>query len=190
MNDADKFESLLGDWESGNENALARLIPLVYKELRKKAHGRKRRGFQDDSIQSTELVHEAFCKLNKMTKLKLDTKEALIGNATIVMKQILLDRADARNTLKRGGGVRPEPLEENTPEFHGTVGGVDVADLYEALNKLAVSDPRAHRLIELRFFGGLDIDEAASLLGISSHTAKRDWRQAKTTLESLLKPRT
>ena len=159
-----------------NGAALAELMPLVYDELRRLARGylgRERRAF---TLQPTALVNEAYVRLLKDRKQDWRTRAQVIGIAAMAMRQILIEAARARAAQKRGGDVDRVTLDE------GLV-SVDVLAVDDALHKLAAFDAEQARLVELRFFGGLTIEESAAALGISPATVKRHWAVARAWLQ-------
>lgn len=171
---------LLFDWTNGDEAALARLMPLLYEELRGMAESYLRHEPSGQTLQPTALVHEAYLRLVAQHLPDWRNRSHFFGVASQLMRQILVDRARVRRALKRGGGVRKVSLEDTVsfaPERDA-----DLLALDEALDSLAAIDPRKCRAIELRFFGGLDIDETARVLGISSATVGRELRVAKAWL--------
>jgi RNA polymerase sigma factor (TIGR02999 family) len=170
---------LLIDWSHGDREALSRLMPLVYDELRRLAGSYLRRERPDHTLQPTALVHEAFIKLVGQ-ELSLQNRAHFFGVAAQVMRCILVDHARGHETAKRGGGAQRFTLEEvmDTP----LESQVDLLALDDALNDLARLDPQQARIVELRYFGGLTIEETAEVLGISPATVKREWRLARTWL--------
>lgn len=170
---------LLFAWSHGDADALARLMPLVYDELRRLASSYLRRERPDHTLQPTALVHEAFLKLVGQ-ELNLQNRAHFFGVAAQVMRCILVDHARGHDAAKRGSGVQHFALEEvlDTPD----TSQVDVLALDEALNDLTRLDPQQARIVELRYFGGLTIEETAEVLGLSPATVKREWRLARTWL--------
>lgn len=157
-----------------------RLLPLVYDELRGMAHGyllRERRGH---TLSTTALVHEAYLKLVDRTRTPIESRAYFFGAAARAMRQVLVDRARHRMRQKRGGGQRPVTLEER--HLLADHFAADLLDLDEALRRLAEIEPRAARVVECRFFGGLTVEETAEVLDVSSRTVKRDWIMAKAWL--------
>ncbi len=161
--------------------ALAELMPLVYDELRRLARGylgRERRAY---TLQPTALVNEAYLRLLKDRKQNWRTRAHVIGIAAMAMRQILIEAARARNAQKRGGALARVTLDEGL--VAGEARTVDVLAVDDALRRLAVIDAEQARLVELRFFGGLTIEEAAEALGISPATVKRHWAVARAWLQ-------
>ena len=161
--------------------ALAELMPLVYDELRRLARGylgRERRGV---TLQPTALVNEAYVRLLKDRKQDWRTRAQVIGIAAVAMRQILIEAARARAAQKRGGDVDRVTLDEGL--VAGEERSVDVLAVDAALDKLAAFDAEQARLVELRFFGGLTIEESAAALGVSPATVKRHWAVARAWLQ-------
>lgn len=170
---------LLRAWGRGDEGALETLIPLIYKELHQRAHrymGRERRG---NSLQATALIHETYLRLVG-SPVAWESRNHFFAIAARLMRRILVDRARARRSLKRGGEGRPVSLDDE----HLVVGPPhrDLVSLDDALSALAVVDPRKSRVVELRFFGGLSVEETAEVLKVSPQTVSRDWKLAKVWL--------
>lgn len=163
-----------------NDDAVGRLLPLVYAELRDMAHGyllHERRGH---TLSTTALVHEAYLKLVDATRAPVDGRSYFFGAAARAMRQILVDHARHRMRQKRGGGQRQVTLEEQ--HLLADHFAAEVLDLDEALHRLSELEPRAARVVECRFFGGLSVEETAGVLGVSTRTIKRDWIMAKAWL--------
>lgn len=170
---------MLVAWSDGDETARSRLIGAVYGELRALARGYLRRERPDHSLAPTALVHEAFLKLIDQRQVNWKSRAHFFAIAARFMRRLLVDHARARSADKRDGGRRV-PLEETTATAGPT--DVDVIDLDAALEKLARVDPRQSELVELRFFGGLTVDEAAAVLGVAPATVDRDWALARAWL--------
>jgi RNA polymerase sigma factor (TIGR02999 family) len=168
---------LLRAWRDGDDAALERLIPIVEADLRRLARGYMRRERADHTLQVTALINEAFLKLTDARQLQWQDRAHFLGITARLMRRVLVDHARARGYEKRGGGLKKVPLDEGvavSPEL-----ALNVLALDRALEKLANLDPRRARVIELRFFGGLSVDEAAEVLHVSADTVKRDWRLAR-----------
>jgi RNA polymerase sigma factor (TIGR02999 family) len=174
---------LLQAWSEGDASARDRLIPLIYGELRRRAAGHLRRERPGFTLRPTHLVHETYLKLCAQNAA-WQNREQLFAVASSLMRRILVDHARKRGSAKRGRGLRvtlAEGLAASTPAEP------DLLDLDTALDELAALDARQARLVELRFFGGLSIEETAAELGISLATANRDWVTAKSFLYRRLK---
>src|SRR6266550_7673018 len=171
---------LLRAWSAGDESALDTLIPLVYDDLHRAAHLYMAREAPDNTLQTTALVNEVYLRLLGAREVDWQNRAHFLAVCATVMRRILIDVARSRRSLKRGGSAEHLPLDEailvsNTPR-------VDLLDLDEALKKLAAVDARQARVVELRFFGGLSVDESAQVLNVSQETVHRDWRLAKEWL--------
>jgi len=184
---ADQVERLLARAAGGDEEAMAELMPLVYDELRRIAGRYMRRERPGQTIQATALVHEAYLRLLRDRAKNWHTRAHFVGIAANAMRQILVERARARGAAKRGGGGARVTIDEGA--IAGPSQPVDVEALDEALERLAALDARQARIVELRFFGGLTVEEAADVLGISPATLKRDWTVARAWLKRELDER-
>jgi len=170
---------LLRAWSDGDANALEQLTPIVYDELHRLARRYLRGERRDHSLQTTALVNEAYLRLVDHTRMEWQDRAHFFAVSAQVMRRILVDHARRRN-VKRGGGLRRVALEEAT-----MIGGerpTDLAALDDALTSLAERDPRKAQVVEMRFFGGLSVEESAEVLGVSPVTVMRDWRTAKAWL--------
>ena len=165
---------------SGDHRALDELLPHVYGELRRIAGRYVRRERQGGTLQATALVHEAYLRLSKDTDLSFENRAHLLGIAARAMREILVDRARARGAQKRGGRDVRITLDEGM--LADAAGQVDTLALHAALEKLAALDPQQERIVELRFFGGLTIEETAAALDLSSATVEREWATARLWL--------
>jgi RNA polymerase sigma factor (TIGR02999 family) len=177
--DVEDVSELLRAWSGGDQSALSRLTPIVYDELRRLARRYMRRERPGHSLQTTALVNEAYMRLVDYERMQWQDRAHFFAVSAQVMRRILVEHA-RRHNLKRGGAVRHVSLEEAA-----TVGpeqDTDMAALDEALNSLATIDPRKVQVVELRFFGGLSVEETAEVLKLSTVTVKRDWRAARTWL--------
>ena len=171
---------LLRDWANGDQAALKQLTPRVYKEPRRIAGHFMKNERPDATIQATALVHEAYLKLVDVTNVDWQHRAHFFAVSATMMRHILLDRARKRVAGKRGGRAPRVNLEE-TPDVSSRRAG-EVIALDDALNALARVDPRKARVIELRFFGGLSVEETAEVLKVSPDTVMRDWRLARAWL--------
>jgi RNA polymerase sigma-70 factor (ECF subfamily) len=176
---------LLMAWGNGDQDALSRLMPLVYDELHRLAEGYMRREHAGHTLQTTALLNEAYIKLVDSSRVRWQNRAHFFAVAAQLMRRILVDFARNRRYQKRGGDWRQVTLGEGL----GVVTNVDsdLVALDEALQELAKLDPRKARVVELRFFGGLSLEEAAEALKISTDTVGRDWRAAKAWLKRELK---
>jgi RNA polymerase sigma-70 factor (ECF subfamily) len=176
---------LLADVQNGRPDAASQLMPLVYEELRRLARGQMRRERSDHTLQATALVHEAYFRLVNQPERTWQNRTHFIRIAAQVMRRMLIDHARARRTAKREGGLHRVPLDE--PLLLTEQQSDELLALNEALERLAHFDARQSRVVELRFFGGLTVEEAAEALGISPKTVKRDWTVARAWLHRAVK---
>ena len=184
----DDVTRLLQEWRNGSQEALDRLIPLVYAELRTLAARYLSRERHDHTLQTTALVHEAYVKLIDQHSVDWQNRAHFFGIAANLMRRILVDDARHRSRHKRGSGAKPEVLDDlpvAAPE--AALDAVDTIALDQALQELEKIDPGQARLVELRFFGGLTLDETAAVLEVSPSTVKREWAIAKGWLYRALK---
>jgi RNA polymerase sigma-70 factor, ECF subfamily len=172
---------LLQAWASGNERAFDNLLPLVYDELRRQARRYMRAQPEGHTLQTTALVHETYLRLVGRPPVRWQGRAHFLGVAAKAMRSILVDHARARSAAKRGASARMITFNEATG-VAAPQASVDVLALDEALARLAELDPRKSQLVELRYFGGLSIDEAAAVLGVSPATVKREWTTARAWL--------
>ena len=177
---SDDVTALLLAWRGGEERALDRLIPVVEHQLRRIAQRFMGRERADDTLQPTALVNEAYLRLVDMNQVSWTDRVHFFALTARLMRRILVDRARARRTAKRGGLVQWVTLDEEI--LPGCAVQPDLVELDEALETLARIDPRRSQVVELRFFGGLDANEIAELLRVSRATVKRDWTLARTWL--------
>lgn len=171
---------LLRAWTGGDCEALDRLMPIVYGELRLIARGRMLRERSNHTLQPTALVNEAYVRLIDMRQVHWQDRVHFFAVSAGIMRRILVDHARARGYLKRGGGVLRVTLEKATAIT--PVRNAKLTDLDDALNALAKLDARKAQIAQLRFFGGLNVQEAAAVLGVSAETVHRDWRISKAWL--------
>ncbi len=173
---------LLTAWRSGQGDALNQLVPALYPELRRMAHKAMRRQAGEHTLQTTALINEAFVKLAQAADVQCRDRSHFLAVCAQVMRRILVDSARARVSAKRGGGAWRVQFDE---DIHlGELTPAGLVRLDDALTVLAQIDARKSKAIELRFFGGLSVDETAEVLGISRETALRDWRFARAWLKS------
>jgi RNA polymerase sigma factor (TIGR02999 family) len=172
---------LLARWSVGDRAALDRLVPAVYGELRRMAARYLRKERPQHTLQPTALVHEAFVKLVDQRDVRWQNRAHFFGVAAQLMRRILVDHARERDAEKRGGGAACVPLSDSlaiAPSDH-----IDILAVDDALNRLGEIDPDQVRIVELRFFGGLTVEETAEVLGWSPGSVKREWRVAKAWLQ-------
>ncbi len=174
-----EITALLQAWGSGDRHAIEDLTPLIYGELRRLARSHMRRERDNHTLGATGLVHEAFLRLLDESRVSYRDRLHFFGAAAGIMRRVLVDHARARRTAKRGG----EAIRVTFDEALEVPGGPpDLLLIDECLRRLASLDERQSRIVELRFFGGLSIEEAAELQGISPMTVKREWSVARAWL--------
>lgn len=176
---------LLQRWSAGDRSARDQLMPLVYDRLRRLAHERLRGGPGEQSLSTTELVHEAYLRLVDAPRVDLPDRAHFLALASQVMRNMLVDRARARRAAKRGAGRAPLELEEEHWVSDEQLDGV--AELDEAITRLEALSQRQAQLLQHRYFGGLSLEESAAALGVSLATVKRELRSAKAWLALELK---
>jgi RNA polymerase sigma factor (TIGR02999 family) len=175
-----ELTQLLLAWRDGDAGALERLTPLVYGELRGLAHRYIKRGFAGESLQTTALVHEAYVRLAGPHKIAWQNRAHFFAVCARLMRNVLVDRARSRRAARHGGGHLHVALDDAahvSPEKQ-----IDVLALDEALGRLAVIDPRKSQVVEMRYFGGMSVEETAEALSLSPITVKREWSKAKAWL--------
>ncbi|MGA8143627.1 MAG: sigma-70 family RNA polymerase sigma factor [Candidatus Acidiferrales bacterium] len=173
---------LLVKWRGGDQKALHELLPLVYNELRDIAHRHLKRERAGHTLQSTALVHEAYLRLMSQNPPETQNRAHFVAVAARLMRQVLIDYARTRGARKRGANLRVDMDLDNDPVAVSQKQGVDLVALDDALNCLAGRDEQQARIVELRYFGGLTIEETAEVLEISPATVKRDWNMSKAWL--------
>jgi RNA polymerase sigma factor (TIGR02999 family) len=169
---------LLAEWNSGDDEALRHVLPMVYDELRRMAHHRLQKERPGHTLQSTALVHEAYLRLEKQGAANLQNREHFLAICAQLMRQILVDYARRRNAAKRDGGCMlaiDENLDFQTKDL-------DMVALDDALQELARLNPQQSRVVELRFFGGFSIEETARAMDLSPTTVKKHWSMARLWL--------
>ena len=171
---------LLLAWGRGDQDACDRLMPLVYDELRRLASQYMRREPVGHTLQATALVNEVYLRLVDVERIQLEGRHHFFALAARMMRRLLVDSARARGNDKRGGRLRRVPLDEASDALADS--GLDFEALDDALQKLESIHPRKVQVVELRFFGGFSVDQAADTLRVSPDTIKRDWRFAKMWL--------
>ena len=175
-----RVNQLLMSWSQGDKNALNDLVPLLYEPLRKIAHRHLKRERRDHTLQSAALVNEAYLRLLGDSGIRVTDKSHFIAVAAQVMRHILVEHARHHHAAKRGGGGLKLGLED--VEEVGGSKPLDLVTLDDALQELSKFDPQQARIVEMRFFGGLSIEETAIILDISPATVKRDWATARVWL--------
>jgi RNA polymerase sigma factor (TIGR02999 family) len=179
--DQQEVTQLLSRWRDGDPAALDSLVPLVYSELRRMAARHLRHERPQHTLQATALVHEAFVKLVDQRDVRWQNRAHFYGIAAQAMRRILVDHARGRATEKRGGDLSRVPLDDDAVKS-GLDDRTDILDLDDALTRLAAVDADQVRVVELRYFGGLTVEETAEVLGCSTGSVKREWTTAKAWL--------
>jgi RNA polymerase sigma factor (TIGR02999 family) len=182
---APEITALLRAWSAGDEQARDRLMPLVYEALHRRAAAYLRRERRDHTLQATALVNEVYLRLVDQRRIDWQNRAQFYGVAAGMMRRILVDHARARRMAKRPGRWMRVPLHDGAAAVDPP--DAEILDLDAALTRLAGIDPRKTRIAELRFFGGLSLQETAHLLGLSIATVKRDWQVARAWLYAALK---
>jgi RNA polymerase sigma factor (TIGR02999 family) len=180
MKESAGITQLLLAWNGGDEGALHRLMPVVHEELRRLAHHYMRSERSGHPLQTTALVNEAYLRLIDSSHVQWQNRAHFFAISAQLMRRVLVDVARTRNKRKRGGDIVQVPLDEAL-----VVSGepaLDVVALDDALNALAAFDERKSKVVEMRYFGGLSVDETAEALGVSAVTVMRDWSVAKVWL--------
>lgn len=176
----DEVTQLLLDWSTGNEAALERLTPLVYEELHRLAHRHMKRERPGHTLQTSALVNEAYVRLVDQRKVHWQGRAHFLSIASRLMRRILVDHARAHNRDKRGGGALQVPLDDSA--FAPQDRAAELIALDDALSSLSAIDHRKTQVVELRFFGGMSVEETAAVLQVSAITVMRDWSTAKAWL--------
>ena len=181
MNQTPQITEMLHEWSNGNQEALEELMPLVYDELHQQAARYLRRERQNHTLQTTALIHEAYIKLIDQKNVNWENRTHFFAIAAKLMRRILVDHARAKNRVKRGGDAVTVPFDETTIVIDkGKT--IDLIILDEALNRLKERDERQVRIVELRYFSGLTLEETATALNVSRTTVANDWSMAKAWL--------
>ncbi|HEX8090246.1 MAG TPA: sigma-70 family RNA polymerase sigma factor [Blastocatellia bacterium] len=180
MTSSSEVTGLLIEWCNGDQSALGRLVPLVEKELHRLAHRYMYREHPGHTLQTTALVNEAFLRLMDQKRVRWQNRAHFFGIAAQIMRRILLNYARDQNRVKRGGGAIQVSLSEG--DAISTEKSIELIALDDALNRLALIDERKSKVIELRYFGGLSVEETAEVLKVSQITVTRDWNMAKAWL--------
>jgi len=174
---------LLRSWGCGDRSALEKIVPAVYEELRRIARLNLRGRRAGQTLQTTALIHEAYLRLASDKKIAVQSRDHFFGIAAQLMRWILVDHERSRCAAKRGDGVACISLEpHHVPECGVEDADVDILALDQALNRLAALDAQQSQIIELRYFGGLSIEDTSQFLGVSPATVKRDWASARVWL--------
>lgn len=176
--------TLLKKWSDGDERALEQLMPLVHDELHRLAHQHMRREGPGHILQTSALINEAYLRLVEQPEIRWENRNHFFGIAARLMRRILVDDARKRNSAKRGGSLIQVPLDEATSVVQEQAANVVALD--EALKTLETIDVRQGQIVELRFFGGLSIEETANVLKVSPGTVMRDWTFARAWLRNEL----
>jgi len=175
-----ELTELLLDWQQGDRSALERLTPLVYDELRRIAHSYMQRERNGHTLETTALVNEAYLRLAGQQNIDWQSRAHFFAVTAQVMRHILIDHARRRQYTKHGGDLQQVDLDEAS--LMSRERAAELVALDEALDEFAKLDPRKSRVVELRYFGGLSLEETAEVLQISLMTVRRDWRAAKAWL--------
>jgi RNA polymerase sigma factor (TIGR02999 family) len=183
QNSRGPVSQLLKKWREGDSEALDALVPLVYADLRRLAHRYLQNQRTDHTLQSTALVHEAYLRLAKREKMRFENRAHFFAVLARIMRQILVDYARSHHAAKRDAGIKLFLDEAIAP---GPLRQVSVVVLDDALQGLSRLDSRQGQIVELRFFGGLSLEETALVLGVSPATVKRDWTTARLWLKKQL----
>lgn len=176
---------ILSEIKNGNENALHELLPLVYDELRRLAKSYLSRERADHTLQPTALVHEAYLRLIGQNAIEWENRAHFFGVSARLMREILIEYARMRNREKRGGEFKTQIALDDAVSF-ASQNQLDVIVVDDALTKLEALDTRQARIVEMKFFGGMTIEEIGEVLGISPATVKREWSTAKLLLYKML----
>jgi RNA polymerase sigma factor (TIGR02999 family) len=185
MQSGEGITQLLIDWSNGDQAALEQLMPLVYDELRRLASNYLRRERVSHTLQPTALVNEAYLKLVDQRNAKWQNRAHFFGISAQLMRRILVDHARQHSAAKRGGS-KQQRLSITSAERVVKQPEVDLLALNEALDELTIMDPQQAQIVELKFFGGLSIEETAEVLGIGHATVERDWKMARAWLRRQL----
>jgi RNA polymerase sigma-70 factor, ECF subfamily len=178
---ADNLTALLIEWREGDRSALDKLTPLVYDELRRIAHRYVRRERNGHTLQTTALVNEAYLRLAGSRQVEWQDRSHFFAATAQVMRHVLIDHARKRLYAKRGGGIQQVPLDELAGQMTEERAD-ELVHLNEALTEFAKLDSRKASVVELRYFGGLSLEETAEVMEVSVMTVRRDWRAAKAWL--------
>jgi len=180
MSESADISKLIDAWGTGDEEAFDRLVSALYPELRRMARRHLDRRAAGHSLESAALANEAYLKLVRAKNIRCESRAHFLALCSQVIRRIVVDHARSRGYAKRGGNALRVPLDDVLLASESR--GIEVLALDQALESLAQLDARKSRVVELRYFGGLTVEEIADVLGISPETAKRDWRMAKAWL--------
>ena len=180
MTSSEQITGLLIEWSNGDSRAFDELLPLVERELRRLARSYMRRMQPGTTLQTTALINEAYLRLVDQNRIKWQNRFQFYGVAANMMRRILLNHIRDRKRLKRGGGAQRVSLSDAFAISNGR--SEELIALDDALRRLEATDPRKARVVELRYFAGMSVDETAELLGVSKITVIRDWNMAKAWL--------
>jgi RNA polymerase sigma factor (TIGR02999 family) len=180
MDSKGEVTTLLAAWSKGDESALNKIVPLVYAELYRIARRAWSQHPQNNTLQPTALINEAYLKLANAENATFQDRCHFFAVASTAMRQVLVNHAKSRLAEKRGGGRANISIDDAQPAVHQEAS--EIVALHEALDALQVVDPRKSRVVEMRYFGGLSIEETAEALGVSIVTVNRDWRLARSWL--------
>ena len=180
MEPAEDITGLLTSWSSGDQQALGQLMTLVYPEIRNIARRHLNRRSGEQTLQSAALANEAYLRLVRARGIRCENRVHFLALCAQIVRRILVDHARSRGYAKRGGSAVQVSLDEAV--ISSAQPGIEVVALDEALRRLSDFDSRKSRVVEMRYFGGLSIEETAGALGISPETARRDWKMAKSWL--------
>ena len=186
METQEPITKLLNEIKKGDKNALAELLPVVYEELRLLAGSHFKSERSGHTLQPTALVHEAYLRLLRQNEIEWENRAHFFGIAARLMREILIEYARARHRQKRGGGDRTQIVFDENSGFDNQQQLFDIIAVDETLTKLEKLDERQARVVEMKFFGGLSVEEIAEVLDISPATIKRDWSSAKLLLARTL----
>lgn len=178
---------LLREWAKGDEKAASELFPVVYAELRRLARRYMSRERPEHTLQTTALIHEAYLRLAGQARAEWENRTQFFAVAAQMMRRILVDYARSRAYQKRGGAVTNVPVDVEQGALLAPERAAELVALDSALERLAAFDARKARVVELRYFGGLEAQEIADVLGVSAITVRRDWKMAKAWLRQELK---
>jgi RNA polymerase sigma-70 factor (ECF subfamily) len=181
---SEDISGLIAAWSAGDEEALGKLMPFVYPELRRIARQHLGHRHAGHTLESAALANEAYLKLIRAGGIRCENRVHFLALCSQIIRRILVDHARGRGYAKRGGNAMRVPLDDVL--LGAQARGVEVLALDEALESLSKIDVRKGRVVELRYFGGLSVEETAEVLGISPETAKRDWKMAKAWLFGVL----